>query len=89
MKDALKELFGSALALARRLYAENPVRVVTYVTSAVIAIAATAGLGIDPGSTAAVVATVLAILFGGEVARQQVTPVAKTKRKAPAKRKKT
>lgn len=80
----LKELAQRAFALAKKFYEENPVRTVAYATSAVIAVLGVVGVVVDPLSTSATVALVLALLFGGEVVRQKVTPVAKAEKQVAA-----
>lgn len=85
----MKDLVNRAVAALRKTYRENPVRVVAFVASALVAVAAATNVTLDSASTSQVVSVVLLILLGGETARQQVTPVEKAERKiAAAKRQK-
>jgi hypothetical protein len=62
------------LTYARAIWLNNPVRVVSIIVAAVVALAAKFGVILDEASVAEVVALVVPIVLGGEVARQKVTP---------------
>lgn len=73
--ETVQVLVRRAVRAARGLYAREPVRVAAAVVSAVVFVAAKAGLVLDAQTTAVAAAIVLPILLGGEVARKKVTPV--------------
>ena len=71
----LNQIATALLARVNTLYQENPVRVVSYVVSAVIALAAHFNVVLDGVETGQVVGIVLLVVFGGQVAKRKVTPV--------------
>jgi uncharacterized protein (DUF697 family) len=64
----------------KRLVRAEPVRVAAVVVAAVIALAEAFGVVLDEESVGEVVAQVLLILAGGEVARRKVTPTDRRRR---------
>lgn len=71
----MKHFATSLFARLRLLYDQNPVRAIAVVTAAVIALGAAFDVVLDGVETGQVVAVVLLIVFGGEVAKRKVTPV--------------
>lgn len=59
----------------KALWADEPVRVTTLLVAVVVAVAAKAGVVIDPQNAGETLTLVLPILLGGEIARKSVTPV--------------
>ncbi len=62
------------LTYARAIWLNNPVRVASLIVAAVVALAAKFGVVLDEASVAEVVALVVPIVLGGEIARQKVSP---------------
>ncbi len=60
----------------RAIWRTNPVRVTSFATAALVAIAAKAGVVLDEASVTEAVALVVPIILGGEVARSKVQPYA-------------
>jgi hypothetical protein len=68
-----------AIMLSRleALWIAEPVRVQATVVAVVLFVAAKAGVFVDPQSLGVAVALILPVVLGGEVVRQQVSPLAR------------
>ncbi len=62
------------LDLIRALWQANPVRITAVIAAAVIGAAAKLGIVVDEQSVTGVIALIVPVLLGGEVARAKVTP---------------
>lgn len=86
---AVKQLLTNAFAKVKALYRREPVRVVTWTVGALLAVGAYFDVTLDSANVNTVVQVVLAVVLGGEVARQKVTPEAKVEAKVEAAKRET
>jgi hypothetical protein len=75
MSERLKQLLLRAELYARGLWQREPVAIVTTTASVVVFLCAKFGVVVPQADVVQALAAVLPILFGGAVARQNVTPV--------------
>jgi hypothetical protein len=73
--DVFQALLREIAQRVVTFYRQYPARSVSYVVSAVVAVAGFAGVGVDVDTLAGILSVVLPVLLGGELVHGRVTPV--------------
>lgn len=74
MKNAIKGIAGRAVAKVQQVWKDEPVAVITTVTSVVVFVCARVGVVVPEQTIAHAVAYLVPILLGGAAARKRVSP---------------
>lgn len=73
--EKVKAALAAILARLVAFYRANPARSISYIVSAIVAVAAFVGLSVDADRLGDVLTLVLPILIGGEAIHRRVSPV--------------